>query len=61
MKSKLGSGERFKKLSGSIASEYEKKGMSRKKAEAIAGATAAKIGRKKYGVARFNKLSHKGK
>lgn len=47
---KLGGGGRFQKLKGQLA----KKGASNP------GALAAYIGRKKYGNAKFNSLSHKG-
>ena len=60
-KPKLGSGARFKKLSGDVAAGYEKKGMSAKKAEAIGAATAAKIGREKYGAKKFATMTKKGK
>ncbi len=40
---------RFDRLKGHIAREYEAKGLSPEKAEAIGAATAAKIGREKYG------------
>lgn len=59
-KPKLGSGTRFKKLSGSVAVEYEKKGMSPKKAEAIGAAVAAKQGRAKYGDSKMTKMSASG-
>lgn len=45
---KLGGGGKFAKLKGSVASGYEKKGMSTKKAEKIGSAVAAKIGMEKY-------------
>ena len=60
-KAKLGSGERFKKLAGNVAAGYEKKGMSAKKAEAIGAATAAKIGREKFGAKKFAAMAKKGK
>ncbi len=56
-KPKLGTGKRFKSLSGKIAQAYKKKGISAKKAKQIGNATASKIGRKKYGKKRFAKLS----
>lgn len=55
-KAKLGSGGRFAAVQGSVAQEYEKKGMSPAKAKAIGGAVAAKAGREKYGAKKFNKL-----
>lgn len=60
-KGKLDDGSRFKKVSGSIAKEYEKKGDSAKKAKAIGGAVAAKIGREKYGESKMSKWAHKGR
>jgi hypothetical protein len=60
-KAKLGSGARFKKLSGSVAKSYEKKGMSAKKAKAIGGAVAAKAGRKKYGATKMASMSAAGR
>lgn len=58
---KLGGGGRFAKLKGSVASGYEKKGMSAGKAKAIGGAVAAKIGREKYGEKKMEKMSVAGK
>ena len=52
---RLGGGGRFDKLVGKLM--QGDKGLSRKDAEA----TAAMIGRKKYGKARFQKLAAKGK
>jgi hypothetical protein len=60
-KAKLGSGQRFKKLSGSVASSYVKKGMSPAKAKKIGGAVAAKQGAKKYGQKRMTKMAVAGK
>ena len=60
-KPKLGSGGRFKKLSGSVAKSYEKKGMSAKKAKAIGAAVAAKVGRKKYGAKKMAKMAAAGR
>ena len=51
-KAKLGSGARFKALKASLA----KKGNVQNP-----GAVAAAIGRKKYGVAKFQKLAASGK
>ena len=48
---------RFDKLSKEIADEYEEKGMSPEKAEKIGDATAAKIGRAKYGKKKFDKMA----
>lgn len=53
-KAKLGSGKRFKSLTESIE---KKEGYSKDKAKAI----AADIGRKKYGNAKMQKMSAKGK
>lgn len=50
-KPKLGSGARFKQLKGKLAA----------KGATNPGALAAYIGRKKYGKAKFQKLSSKGK
>ena len=50
---KLGSGKRF----GALVSVFRKRGMSPKKAAAL----AASIGRKKFGKKRFKKLSAAGK
>lgn len=58
---KLGGGGRFKKVVASVAKGYEKKGMPAKKAKAIGGAVAAKIGREKYGKGQFQKLAKLGK
>ena len=48
---------RFDKLSKEIADEYEEKGMSPEEAEKIGDATAAKIGRAKYGKKKFDKMA----
>ena len=58
---KLGGGGRFKKLSGSVAKSYEKKGMSKAKAEKIGAAVAAKAGRKKYGAKKMASMAAKGR
>jgi hypothetical protein len=60
-KAKLGSGARFKKLSGGVASSYVKKGMSPAKAEKIGAAVAAKQGIKKYGKKKMTKMAVAGK
>jgi len=60
-KAKLGSGARFKKLSGSVAAGYVKKGMSPAKAKEIGAAVAAKQGIKKYGKKRMTKMAIAGK
>lgn len=59
--SKLGDGSRFKKLSGSVAKEYEKKGDSAKTSKRIGAAVAAKVGREKYGDSKMSKLAAKGR
>lgn len=53
LKSKPGTGERFKKLTN----ELEKKGKSKKSAKAI----AATIGHKKYGNKKMTAMAVKGK
>ena len=58
---KPGGGGRFKKLSGSIERSYEKKGYNAKEAARIADATAASIGRKKYGEKKMSSWSAKGR
>lgn len=60
-KPKLGSGERFKKLSGSVAKQYKKKGKSAEEAARIGAAVAAKAGRKKYGKKKMAKMAAAGK
>lgn len=60
-KAKLGSGARFKKLSGSVAKGYIKKGMSPAKAKKIGAAVAAKQGIKKYGKKKMTKMAVAGK
>ena len=51
---------RFDKLSNEIADEYEEKGMSPEKAQEVGDATAAKIGRAKYGKTGMRKMQRKG-
>ena len=51
---------RFDKLSNEIAEEYEEKGMSPEKAQEVGDATAAKIGRAKYGKTGMRKMQRKG-
>ena len=51
---------RFDKLSKEIAEEYEEKGESPEEAERIGDATAAKIGRQKYGKTGMMKMQKKG-
>ena len=50
---------RFDKLSKEIAEEYEEKGKSPEEAERIGDATAAKIGRQKYGKTGMMKCKRK--
>lgn len=58
---KLGDGSRFKKLSGSVAKEYEKKGDSATSAKKIGAAVAAKVGREKFGSKKMSQMAHKGR
>ncbi len=58
---KLDGGGRFKKLSGSVAKSYEKKGISKAKAEKVGAAVAAKAGMKRYGKAKMASMATKGK
>ena len=58
---KLGSGERFKKLSGSVAQQYMKKGKSAEEAKKIGAAVAAVAGRKKYGPKKMASMAKAGK
>ena len=51
---------RFDKLSKEIAEEYEEKGESPEEAERIGDATAAVIGRKKYGKKGMMRMQRKG-
>ena len=51
---------RFDNLSNEIAEEYEEKGKSPEEAERIGDATAAMIGRKKYGKKGMAQMSKKG-
>jgi len=51
---------RFDKLSNEIAEEYEEKGKSPEEAERIGDATAAMIGRKKYGKKGMMRMQRKG-
>jgi hypothetical protein len=60
-KPKLGSGARFAKMKSDIKSSHVARGRSAAEADKIAAATAAKIGRAKYGKARFAKLSAAGR
>lgn len=60
-KGKLGSGSRFKAVSGPVASEYVSKGYTPKKAAKIGAAIAAKAGRAKFGAKKMTKLARAGK
>lgn len=60
-KPKLGSGKRFEALAEKVEKSYEKKGMSKAKAEKVGGAVAAAVGRKKYGKEAMSKMAAKGK
>ena len=60
-KAKLGSGARFKSLSGKIAKEYEKKGVSPEKAKEIGAAAAANAGRAAHGQKTMTRLSKGGR
>ena len=57
---KMNAESRFDKLSNEIADEYEEKGMSPEKAQEVGDATAAKIGRAKYGKTGMRKMQRKG-
>lgn len=57
----LWSGERFAKLKWGVAKEYEKKGVSPKKAKEIGGAVAAKAWMARYGKAKMQKMAKAGK
>jgi hypothetical protein len=59
-KPKAGSG-RFRRLANEVAKEYVKKGMSKKKAEQVGKAVAAKIGMKKYGKRAMVEAAVKGR
>lgn len=59
-KGQLGSGTRFGAVSGSVASEYVKKGYSPKKAAQIGGAVTVNAGRKKYGNTKMSKMAKAG-
>lgn len=61
MKSPMGSGQRFNALSGDIMHQYMQKSKSPAEAERIAKATAAEIGRKKYGSKKFAGLAKRAK
>lgn len=56
-KAKLGSGVRFGSMTQQIKSEYMKKGYDDKTAGKIGAATAAKVGKKKYGQVKMEKMA----
>ena len=60
-KAKLGTGKRFAKVKGSVAKEYEKKGMSTARAKKIGAAVAANAGKAKYGTKKMAKMAAKGR
>lgn len=60
-KGKLGTGTRFSNVSGSVSSEYVKKGYSAKKAAAIGAAVAASAGREAHGTKQMARYSAMGK
>lgn len=60
-KAKLGSGTRFNAIKQKVAHAEEKKGVSKKKAEADGAATAANAGRKAHGQKAMTNFSKKGR
>ena len=60
LKMNLAAESRFDNLSNEIADEYEEKGKTPEEAERIGDATAAMIGRKKYGKKGMAQMSKKG-
>lgn len=52
---------KFDRLKAHIAREYEAKGVSHKTAEEWGAATAAKVGREKYGEATMEEKAEEGK
>jgi len=60
-KGKLGTGTRFDNVSGSVASQYIKKGYSAKKAKQIGAAVAANAGRAAHGAKRMAAMSKAGR
>ena len=58
---KLGSGQRFAKMSSDIAKSYMKKGKSATVAKKIGAAVAAKVGMAKYGKKKMTAMAVKGK
>ena len=61
MAAKLGSGEKFKAMSETVAMSYMKKGKGKEKAIEIGKAVAAKAGMKKYGKKKMTQMAVKGK
>ena len=57
----LGTGQRFSKLSGSVAKEYMAKGKTASEARRIGAAIAAKAGRKAHSPSVMTKLAVAGK
>jgi len=60
-KAKLGTGERFRAVASNVEKSELQAGKSPKEAARIAGATAAKIGRKSLGAKKFNQLAVAGR
>lgn len=60
-KPKLGSGERSAAIKKNVVKEYTKKGMSKKKAEEIAGGVIHKQGVKKYGQKKMTQMAVAGR
>lgn len=60
-KGKLGTGSRFSNVSGSVQSEYVKKGYSAKKAAQIGAAVAANAGRAAHGAKSMARMAKAGK
>lgn len=51
----------FDKLANTVASQYEKAGMNKAKAESIGAGVAAKQGRKKFGKKKFQQMAMAGR
>lgn len=60
-KGKLGSGQRFQAVSGSVSNEYLKKGYNPQKAANIGAAVAASAGRKAHGAKKMTTWAKAGK
>ena len=60
-KAPLGSGARFAALAGAVAKDEMKAGKPVNVAKDIGAATAAKIGREKYGAKRFAEMAAAGR